>query len=595
MRNADHASLRIAGTLVAALVLLVLTICMISPAPAFAEAEEGSRWGSAADEIDKYLDAGFEYYLEGDTNAAYNSVNDAYFRVYEVTGFERQTMSYISGNRKNAVEMQFSTCKANVKREELDTDTKIRVRTSLIKLKSMIREDGNKLAAMAGEPATEMKYYLHGELVAEDPYADLTADPDAAVKYENWYEPATLVKESLDTAYMSYLDKDFEAAMDNVNTAFYSIYEESGLSHKIYTDLSVEDRQKMDAHFTSLRTLIRNGDEKYQKNKYRTTTDKAKNDVLKLAKRIDEKEEAEKAAAAAEAETEMELSEETAEKPADPRWLTFLAAFGIIVREGLEAILVIAAIIAYLTKSGNGKTLKHVYTGAVFGIVASFVAAGLLYYLKKVWVGAGQSQEIIEGVTALIAVCVLFYVSNWMISKAEAASWSRYIDGKVQSSVAMGSGAALAFTAFLSVFREGAEVVLFYQPMLSEGNAGMVWAGFGAGCVLLVFVYLAITKLSIRLPIKVFFTATSVLMAVMCVSFLGSGIKELAEGNVFDLVMRVPGVPENDIIQIFGIYPYLETLLPQLILAIILLITFLVAYYHGKMDALRKELTEEKG
>ncbi len=572
--------------------ILLLAFAVSGSGPVFADAEEGNRWGAAADEIDKYLDAGFEYYLEGDTANAYSSVNDAYFRVYEVTGFERQTMSYISGNRKNAVEMQFSTCKANVKREELDPDTKIKVRSSLTKLKSMIREDGNKLAEMAGEPATEMKYYLRGELVSEDPYADLAADPDAAVKYENWYEPAVLVKEALDTAYMGYLDKDFEAALDNVNTAFYSIYEESGLSHKIYTDLSLEERQKMDSHFALLRSLIAQGEEKYQKNKYRTSTDKAKNDVLKAAKKIDEQEEAAREEAEPE-ETSAENETVEEEKQADPRWLTFLAAFGIIVREGLEAILVIAAIIAYLSKSGNGGTLKHVYTGAGFGIVASFAAAGLLYYLKKVWVGAGQSQEVIEGVTALIAVCVLFYVSNWMISKAEAASWSRYIDGKVQSSVAMGSGFALAFTAFLSVFREGAEVVLFYQPMLSEGNAGMVWAGFAAGCVVLVFVYLAITKLSIKLPIKVFFTATSILMAVMCVSFLGSGIKELAEGNVFDLVMRVPGIPENDVIQIFGIYPYLETLIPQLILAVILLITFLIAHYRGKMDALRKELTEK--
>ncbi|MBQ6321980.1 MAG: FTR1 family iron permease [Lachnospiraceae bacterium] len=574
---------------------LLLALLTVFPSAMPVLAEEGNRWGSAADEIDKYLDAGFEYYLEGDTKSAYNSVNDAYFRVYEVTGFERQTMSYISGNRKNAVEMQFSTCKANVKKEELDLDTKIKVRSSLTKLKSMIREDGNKLAEMAGEPATEMKYYLHGDLVDEDPYADLAADPNAAVKYDNWYEPATLVKETLDTAYMAYLDKDFEAALDNVDTAFYSIYEESGLSHKIYTDLSLEERQKMDAHFSNLRSLIKNATEKYQKNKYRTSTDKAKNDVLKLAKKIDEQEaEAKAAEEAALGEAESELSEVT-EKQSDPRWLTFLAAFGIIVREGLEAILVIADIIAYLTKSGNGKTLKNVYIGALLGIAASFAAAGLLYYLKKVWVGAGQSQEVIEGVTALIAVCVLFYVSNWMISKAEAASWTRYIDGKVQSSVAMGSGFALAFTAFLSVFREGAEVVLFYQPMLSEGNAGMVWAGFFAGCILLVFVYLAITKLSIKLPIKVFFTATSILMAVMCVSFLGSGIKELAEGNVFDLVLRVPGIPENDVIQIFGIYPYLETLVPQLILAIILLITFMIAHYRGKIDALSQKLAPKEG
>ena len=593
MANQRPNILQRASSLIAALLVMFVTVFS---SPVYVRAEEGNRWGAAADEIDKYLDAGFDYFLEGDAKSAYDSVSDAYFRVYEVTGFERQTMSYISGNRKNAVEMQFSTCKANVKKEERDQDTIVKVRSSLIKLKSMIREDGNKLAELAGDEQTEMKYYLHGDLVDSDPYPEYSADPNAATKYENWYEAATLVKELLDTAYMGYLDKDFEAALDNVNTAFYTVYEESGLDHKIYTDLSLKDRQTMDRHFSNLRSLIGQADEKYQKNKYRTTTDKAKNDVLKMAKRIDEKEAEEKAAAAeAAGETaETELSGDTPAKAADPRWLTFLAAFGIIVREGLEAILVIAAIIAYLTKSGNGKTLKNVYIGAAFGIAASFLAAGLLYYLKTVWTGAGQSQEVIEGITALIAVCVLFYVSNWMISKSEAASWSRYIDGKVQSSVETGSGFALAFTAFLSVFREGAEVVLFYQPMLSEGNAGMVWAGFGAGCVLLVFIYLAITKLSIRLPIKIFFTATSILMAVMCVSFLGSGIKELAEGNVFDLVMSVPGIPENDIIQIFGIYPFLETLVPQLILAIILLITFMIAHYRGKMDALRKELTEGK-
>ena len=575
------------------LLLLVLATLFSTLAGAAGYAEEPStRWADAADEIDKYLDAAFESYLEGDAKAAYDSVSNAYFRVYETTGFERQTMSYISGNRKNAVEMQFSTCKAAVKKESTDLDTKIKVRSALLKLKSMIREDGNKLATLQGGALSEMKYYLHGALVDADPYADFSADPNAAAKYESWYEAATLVKELLDTAYMAYLDKDFEAAADNLNTAFYTVYEESGLSHRIYTDLSLESRQKMDAHFTALRSLISSAAGKYQKNKYRTSTDSAKNDILKLAKALDAKEEEARAsAAAAAAEALAAQLEEESESKSDPRLLTFLGAFGIIVREGLEAILVIAGMIAYLVKSGNRKTLKNVYIGSLLGIVMSFVAAWFLSWLKRVWTGAGQSQEVIEGITALVAVCVLFYVSNWMISKAEAASWSRYIDGKVQASVETGSSFALAFTAFLSVFREGAEVVLFYQPMLNEGNPAMVWAGFGAGCVLLVFVYLAITKLSIRLPIKVFFTATSILMAVMCVSFLGSGIKELAEGNVFDLTLNVPAIPENDVIQIFGIYPWLETLVPQLILGIVLLVTFLVAHYRGKMDALRAELS----
>ena len=570
---------------------LIIVILML-PLSGFAEGNPSSRWADAADEIDRFLDAAFEAYLDGDPAAAYSSVSNAYFRVYETTGFERQTMSYISGNRKNAVEMQFSACKAAVKKENETAETKVSVRGALAKLKAMIREDGNKLAAMQGGVQSETKFYLRGEAVAADPYAEYSSDPGAAARYANRYEAATLVKELLDTAYMAYLDKDFDAAADNLNTAYYSVYEESGLAHALYTDLSIKERQAMEKSFSDLRGLIASGGEKYQKNKFRTTTDKAKNNILKFARAIDTKDAEAKAAETGENTGAAAEDETPEEKKDDPKLLTFLGAFGIIVREGLEAILVIAAIIAYLVKSGNGRSVKNVYIGAAAGIAASFAAAAVLAWAKQAFVGAGLAQEIIEGITALIAVCVLFYVSNWMISKAEAASWSRFIDGKVQASVEQGSSFALAFTAFLSVFREGAEVVLFYQPMLSEGNPGMVWAGFGAGCVLLVFVYLAITKLSIKLPIKVFFTATSVLMAVMCVSFLGSGIKELAEGNVFDLTLRVPGIPENDVIQIFGIYPWLETLVPQLILAVILLITFMAAHYRGKINALKARIPQ---
>ncbi|MBQ7487195.1 MAG: FTR1 family iron permease [Clostridia bacterium] len=577
----------LAAKLLCSLMILVLSFSFC----ALAEETGSTRWADAADEIDRFLDTAFECFLDGDAKAAYDNVSNAYFRVYETTGFERQTMSYVSGNRKNAVEMQFSACKSAVKKDHTDPETIVSVRSALQKLKTMIREDGNKLAAMQGGVQSETKFYKRGELVSTDPYPEYSADPNAAQKYADWYEAATLVKELLDTAYMAYLDKDFDAAQDNLNTAFYSVYEESGLSHKIFTDLTLKDRQKTDGYFSDLRALVASGGTKYQKNKYRTTTDGAKNLILKQAKALDvQAEEAKAAVAEQTGEAAAEAPEE--EVQSDPRLLTFLGAFGIIVREGLEAILVIAAIIAYLTKSGNGKSLRNVYIGAVAGIVASFLAAAVLNWAKQAFVGAGMAQEVIEGITALIAVCVLFYVSNWMISKSEAASWSHYIDGKVQSSLEQGSSFALAFTAFLSVFREGAEVVLFYQPMLSEGNPTMVWAGFAAGCVLLVFVYLAITKLSIRLPIKVFFTVTSILMAVMCVSFLGSGIKELAEGNVFDLSLRVPGIPENDVIQIFGIYPWLETLVPQLILSIVLLVTFMMAHYRGKMDALRAQLSK---
>ena len=153
-------------TWIARLTLLCALAMVLAALPVMALGEGAdTRWADAADEIDKFLDAAFESYLDGDAAAAYDNVSNAYFRVYETTGFERQTMSYISGNRKNAVEMQFSNCKAAVKKENTQQDVKVSVRTALAKLKGMIREDGNKLAAMQGGAQSEMKFYQRGELV----------------------------------------------------------------------------------------------------------------------------------------------------------------------------------------------------------------------------------------------------------------------------------------------------------------------------------------------------------------------------------------------------------------------------------------------
>ncbi len=581
MTRHDHA--RISALL---LTILILAAC-VSPIMANGKAAEAGRWENEANMIDNYLDTAFGLYLEGKTADAVGSVSNGYFRVYDVA-FEMNVMNRISGPRKNKTELAFSTCKGLLKKDPTSEENRLAARTELNKLKAMIREDANKLSVMDGYRLSEVSYWLNGEQVNYDPYAEYGGDTNASSHYASWVEAAAAMNELLNTAQESYETFQEESALDNINAAFYSVYEESGLAHKLYTDLSIADREEVDALFTRLKTQAVS--EEHKTRTFRNAIANLKKTAKAKAGMIDAREAEAKAAQAA-AELEAAQAEVSQSNPA---WGTFIASFAIIMREGLEAILVIAAIIAYLVKSGNSKSLRNVYVGALAGIVASFIAAAILYFVKQAFVGAGQSQEIIEGITALIAVCVLFYVSNWMISKAEAASWSRYIDSKVQSSLERGSSFALAFTAFLSVFREGAEVVLFYQPMLSQGNPGMVWTGFGAGCVVLVFVYLAITKLSIKLPIKVFFTATSILMAIMCVSFLGSGIKELAEGGVFDTVLRVPGIPENDVIQLFGIYPFLETLVPQLILAIILLITFMIAHYRGKIAAIKARYAKKK-
>ena len=264
---------------------------------------------------------------------------------------------------------------------------------------------------------------------------------------------------------------------------------------------------------------------------------------------------------------------------------TFVGSFGIILREGLEAILIVGAIVAYLIKSDNKRGVVPVYIGAAFAVVCSFVMAYVIDYLKKVNPENVMSQEIIEGVAALIAVAVLFYVSNWMVSKSEAAVWSQYIESKVAGSAARGSMITLGFTAWLAVFREGAEVILFYQPLMQESNANMVWLGFAVGCLVLIVVFLAIRLLSIRLPLKPFFLGTSILMAVMSICFLGAGIKELIEGDVITAVYH-DWFPITDVLDVFGIYPCYETLIPQFILLAITVVTFAVQIRRNKKTSL---------
>jgi high-affinity iron transporter len=254
----------------------------------------------------------------------------------------------------------------------------------------------------------------------------------------------------------------------------------------------------------------------------------------------------------------------------------------IIVREGFEAILIVGAIIAYLIKSGNKKNTKAVYIGSLIALGLSVVMAWILNALTST--ASGRNQEIIEGATMLLAVCVLFYVSNWMVSKAESEAWSGYIEGKVQNSIARGSMFSLAFAAFLAVFREGAETIIFYQALLAgnQGSINMIWLGLGIGAVALVIIYILIRVLSLRIPIKPFFLGTSVLLFVMSVAFTGSGIKELQEGNVIPVTM----LPFNFTVDILGIYPTAETLIPQILFLGVTVFTFVFQLRKNKRRVL---------
>lgn len=251
----------------------------------------------------------------------------------------------------------------------------------------------------------------------------------------------------------------------------------------------------------------------------------------------------------------------------------FLSSLVIILRDGFEAIIILGAIIAYLIKSGNKEKTRVVYGGAFIAIGASIVLAFVLLAILN---ASGAQQELIEGFTVLFAVAVLIYVSNWMISKSQADSWNKYIEGQVKGSVTRGSMFSLAFAAFLAVFREGAELILFYYALFAGGGTetyvNMVWLGLAVGCILLVVVYLLIRFLSIKLPVKQFFIGTSILLSLMAISFIGSGIKKLQSSNIIG-VTPIQGFPTVDILYI---YPTLETLIPQIVLLVLAIVTIVV-------------------
>jgi high-affinity iron transporter len=254
----------------------------------------------------------------------------------------------------------------------------------------------------------------------------------------------------------------------------------------------------------------------------------------------------------------------------------FIQAATILLREGFEALIVIAALAAYLVRTGQQALRRSLYLGAVGGVGASLLTAWIL--VRVVDVGPG-AQEVLEGATLLLAAAVLFCVSYWLISQAEAARWQRYIRGRVDAALARGSAMALAGTSFLAVFREGVETVLFYQALLgaADGAGGVVAAGMGAGAVALGVLYFGTTRLGVRIPMRGFFVGTGVLLYGMAVVFAGTGIRELQEADI----VRVTPLAAWPTVDWLGMAPNLEVATAQGLLLLAAVVALVVRLRSG--------------
>ncbi|MBZ7948948.1 FTR1 family iron permease [Campylobacter molothri] len=259
----------------------------------------------------------------------------------------------------------------------------------------------------------------------------------------------------------------------------------------------------------------------------------------------------------------------------------FIWALGIIIREGLEALIIVVAIVSYLVQSGNKNRLNIAYSALFTGIILSFITAFAVSWIFKE--NAGQSRELIEGITMLIAVLLLFYVGFWLLSNAQNKKWASFIKQGAIDAISNNSAKTLWITVFLAVYREGAETVLFYQALLFDAKTSTdlsaIFGGLGLGILILIVLYFLLKAGAIRIPVKQFFYITSYIIFYMVFVFTGKGIAELIEGKII-----LPSlIPINfEPILWLGIYPYYETLIPQFIVLILLIIGILMTKQISK-------------
>lgn len=241
----------------------------------------------------------------------------------------------------------------------------------------------------------------------------------------------------------------------------------------------------------------------------------------------------------------------------------------IMLREGIEAILIIGALTAVLVKAGAPERKREIGWGVLTALGASVVtAAGF----ATVFRAATARQEALEGWVMLLASLVLFLVSYWLVSKIEVKKWMAFVRSQITHALSSGRAWTLGAVAFLAVYREGFETVLFYGALFStaEGAAGATGAivlGMLLGAAGLVVLYVAMQRFGMRLPLKPFFAVTSTLLYVMAFSFAGQGVAALQAAGVIPVTPLdwLPALP------VLGVFPTTQTMMSQLVLAVALL------------------------
>jgi high-affinity iron transporter len=233
----------------------------------------------------------------------------------------------------------------------------------------------------------------------------------------------------------------------------------------------------------------------------------------------------------------------------------FVGSLTILLREGLEALLLVIAMVAFLRKAERTDAMPYVHAGWVGALLAG--GATWLVATRLVAV-SGASRELTEGFGSLLAAAVLVSVGIWMHGKSQADAWQRYVKARMTNALSRGSAWFMFMLAFLIVYREAFETVLFYVALWSQGNHGAVIGGAATAALALAAIAWLMLRFSRKLPFGKFFSISAILMAVLAVVLAGKGVAALQEAGWLHLTL----VPAPRI-ELLGVHPTLQGLLAQ--------------------------------
>ncbi|MBW3069319.1 MULTISPECIES: FTR1 family protein [unclassified Actinomyces] len=537
-----------------------------SPARAAESDTDYDSWTAVADAISAQLDAAADSYAAGDTSGAAAAFQRAYNSGYVASNMQVVTTDNLGAETASEQRQDFT----DLRRAAYAPGNDEAIDSGVTGLSDSLTESAGRLDELADLPDPRTYAADQAAAIATE-RAELQANKTRVNEgrgERTWADVAAEMNELIDSGVDKAASGDREGGAADVNNAYYGYYEKLGFEKTVMSAISGARVSEVENQFKVVRKAMVGGA-----------------DITQIT---------------AEAETlKNYLTEDgaaldggAAESISPVRALltgSFGQAFVILLREGLEAILVVAAVIAYLLKAGMRERVKYIYAGVVLGLAGSGLVALLFAWLYD---SASAHQEILEGVVALVAMAMLLFTSNWMLSKSSVASWNRYIKDKAEASISDGGFWALASLSFLAVFREGAETVMFYEALFAMDPSGSasIWQGFAAGAVVLVVVFLLIRFTSVRIPLRPFFAITSFLMAVLVVIFAGGGAHALIEGDIIPATY-VEGWPTQDYL---GLYPYRETLLFQAFMAaVVVLLSAVSVLRHRRADAAQAAADED--